>query len=82
MRNRGGLLPRDAEICGLLVQPVAVGRLRFRRVHEVEPRHNLPARIASDDVKAVPIIPAIRLPLAMFYLLEGLWLSQGGERSD
>ena len=59
-----GLLFGDAEIRGLLGDPVALRGFRLGRVHEIQPRHNLRRFAASQDVEAVAIIPAVGLPSA------------------
>jgi hypothetical protein len=50
----------DAEIGGLLSDAVCVNALLLRRVHKVEPKNDLFA-VWQNDVKAVSVIPALRL---------------------
>ena len=59
-----GLLFGDAEIRGLLGDPVALRGFRLGRVHEIQPRHNLPPGVPGDDVETVAVIPEVGLPSA------------------
>ena len=61
----------DAEIRGLLRNPVSVNGLLLWRVHEVEPENDF-FSVRQNDMKAVPVIPALRLVNTVVEPLERL----------
>src|SRR4051794_9728596 len=65
MRHGDRLLFGNSKIRSLLVDPVAISGLGFRRVDEVEPGDDLPFFVTGNNVEGVPIVPSVVLPVAM-----------------